>query len=175
MKKLIIITGLCLLALIVTLVGCTQTTGAEGPRINSISAQLSSTQQTTTSNQTTTDNETMQEEMMNVRVQVSVANFEVVSAIGETSNMTEIQGQTQGYFIYYMDSLPSSLSDQIPQMQTDQTDNQTKAFSSTQTSLTWDKVAPGIHIFAVQLVDKNGESLSPPVAAAAALTVPASS
>jgi len=118
-----------------------------------------------------------------VEISITVSNFQVVDEIGG------ITGVGDGYFIYYLDTVPGVMTD-VPQFTPTPTTTATAtptptfsptptstptgmgmAYSSTETSFTWDNLSPGFHVFAVQLVDAMGEPLSPPVMAAAALMV----
>jgi hypothetical protein len=172
MKKFLI-TGVCLLALLVAMAGCDQGVTVEGPSIDSLTVKLVSAEATAQ-----TDNETinLQQGGMGVQLEISVSNFNAVESIGGTDNVTgAVEGD--GYYIYYLDRLPVSLQEEVPEFQpSDQTatdQQETTAWASTKTSITWDNLSPGMHIFSVQLVDVNGAPLTPAVVAAAALNVPA--
>jgi hypothetical protein len=93
---------------------------------------------------------------MNVVVNVSVANFEMVSAVGETDG--------DGYLAYYMDEFPAGITSvpgievsPTPEMSAGEPTNET-----TETSYTFENIEQGVHVFAVQLVDTSGNPLSPP-------------
>jgi len=194
MKKLLA-TGIVLLALLAMLAGCSTTTSsATEPRIDSISAMTSMTDETTTMADNTT--ETMQ--MTSVEIAITVSNFEA----GEmTDNMTADE-EPDGHYVYYMDEIPDDLKGMIPEellstettetstspMETETTTETTESTmetispsqmeggmmgeSSTETSYTWEDVEPGYHVFAVQLVDSDGVSLMPTVVAVVIISVP---
>ncbi len=125
------------------------------------------TEETTATNGEATAAATMAGEGgMNVVVNVSVANFEMVSAVGETDG--------DGYIAYYMDEFPAGITSvpgievsPTPEMSAGEPTNET-----TETSYTFENIEQGVHVFAVQLVDTSGNPLSPPVIAAVVLTVP---
>ncbi len=99
---------------------------------------------------------------VDVMVMVTVANFEPVAATGQGS------AAGQGHLIYYLDNVPDALPD-MPAW-----DSGVRVMS-TSTSYTWRGVAPGPHLFAVQLVNNDDSAFSPPAAAAAVLVVPPAS
>jgi len=223
MKKLIF-TGALIVILVASMAGCTGIGMADGPMINSISAEIVGADTATptptpapgeetptptpTPGQTPTPTpaptpgatpsptptpspsptpapgeEQEEQQGMSVQIEISVANFEVVDSIEN--------GEGDGYYIYYLDKLPSSIAEDVPQFQQQEEtptptpapaptpapgeeqemEQQQMAWASTETSFTWENLEPGFHIFSVQLVDADGAPLSPPVAAAAALTV----
>lgn len=156
MKRLLI-TGVGSLALIFAMVGCegTGTTEVTGPKINSITAEVIS-----------------DEDCMNVRVDLSVSEFEVVDTIG--GDATD-GAQGDGYYVYYLDRIPVSLQEEVPQLlapgETPLPGEQSVAWVNS--NFTWKCVGQGVRIFAVQLVDADGTPLVPAVVAAAAINVPA--
>ena len=90
MKKLLI-SGVSLLAIIGLMAGCTGTgiTGETGPRVDSLTVELTS-----------------DDEGVHARLDVSVSEFDVVDTISDNET-DETQGD--GDFVYYLDSVPSSL------------------------------------------------------------------
>ena len=170
MKKLLI-TGVSALALLVAMVGCEIGTGAvAGPSIDSITAKL------VTGLQPTGNETQQQQEGMSVRIDITVSDFEVVDSIGDNITDNATIGQGDGYYVYYLDRLPAALQEEAPVVPTPTLtpgQEQEMAWASTETSLTWNNLTQGIHFFSVQLVDAGGTPLTPPVVAAAALTVPA--
>ncbi len=191
MKKTLALGIIMFLLLGLFIAGCNEGGVAGGPAIEMISAEVQTgegegeettaedtdsqlipeTTETAAATETgatgMTTTETMAGEgQMNVVVEVSVANFEMVSEIGETDG--------DGYLAFYMDELPAGISrvpgievSPTPEGAMDQPTNET-----IDTSYTFENVEPGVHIFSVQLVDASGNPLSPPVIAAAVLTVP---
>jgi plastocyanin len=158
MKKLLI-TGVALVALLGAVAGCVTMGGVAGPTIDSINAQVMD-QQAATDNTAGT---------MGVQVDIAVSDFQVSTTIGDNAT-------GDGYYVYYMDKLPSSMAEEIPEFMGDsenQTTGEEMAWASTATSFTWDDVSQGAHVFSVQLVDNDGAPLSPVVAAGAALIIPA--
>jgi hypothetical protein len=187
MKKLLA-TGIVLLALLAILAGCSTTTSsATGPRIDSISTEVLSADQTTTSADGTSETTPV----MNVKVGITVSNFSA-SATGTTSTTDTTATATTsteqtGHYMYYMDDIPENLKNMIPvellpagtaettTTTTETTMTTTGAMmgeSSTDTTYTWENVDPGYHVFAVQLVDSDGMSLDPAVVAVVIISVP---
>lgn len=191
MKKSLALGMALVLLLGLFIAGCNEGGVAGGPSIEMISAEVQTSEgegiETTaedtdsqlipemtemeTAIETTmtgmTANETLAGEgQMNVVVNVNVSDFTMVSEIGETDG--------DGYLAFYIDELPSGIS-QVPGIEVSPTPEGSAdqpANETTDTSYTFENIEPGVHIFSVQLVDASGNPLSPPVIAAAVLTVP---
>ncbi len=96
---------------------------------------------------------------VDVVVMVTIANFQPVPATGQAN------APGQGHLHYYLDNLPPALPD-MPAWDTG------VLVMSVATSYTWRGVSPGLHLFAVQLVNNDNSALTPPAVAAVVLAVP---
>ncbi len=97
----------------------------------------------------------------NVKVSVSVEDFDLVKKLGEKPSDGE------GHAMYYLDA------EQIPTLpgEAARTEKAGSYHASAKGSYTWQDVEPGPHRFAVQLVNNDGTPLEPPVTSETAVTV----
>jgi hypothetical protein len=128
-------------------------------------ATTTTTETTATTSPTTTTTEPLPGEGTpdagkSVTIEVAVANFSMVSAVGATDG--------DGYIVFYMDEVPAGFSEEVT---VTETATEQSMVESIETSYTWENVTPGVHIFSVQLVDAEGNPLSPPVITALVITV----
>ncbi len=182
--------GKVLIALVLTVAllamsACTPV-GEEAPRIDSITAELVSGAPGPTATASPAPGQSPSPtaaaspigEGGSVTVTVRVTNFDIIEpspspagspAASPTQSPTSTATTSEGYLIYYLDRIPDAATNLILPITPTQTMGQ--RISSGETSITWSNLTPGIHVFVVQLVDRNGEPLDPPVIAGVALTV----
>ena len=178
--------GKVLIALVLTVAllamsACTPV-GEEAPRIDSITAELVSVAPGPTATASPAPEQSPSPtaaaspigEGGSVTVTLTVANFDIIEpspspAGSPTASPTSTATTSEGYLIYYLDRIPDAATNLILPITPTQTMGQ--RVSSGETSITWSNLDPGIHVFVVQLVDRNGEPLDPPVIAGVALTV----
>jgi hypothetical protein len=95
----------------------------------------------------------------NIAVSVSVANFNIVSKMGEAS----VPGE--GHLHYYLDVDPPTTPGEPAITQGD------TFIASTESSYLWENVSPGSHTLSVQLVNNDHTPLQPPVTDSIKITV----
>jgi len=105
-----------------------------------------------------------------IRISIQTANFDMVNQVGDAEG--------DGYVIYYMDQIPQVIQQEaaisIPGIPEENNQNQQdgRRISTTATEFVWENVTPGLHIFSAQLVNAQGNPLSPPAVVAIATVVP---
>lgn len=87
----------------------------------------------------------------NITISVEVSNFDIVSKLGDAAESGE------GHIHYYMDAEPPTTQGQPA------VTGQGTYAAVADTSYTWTGVGPGMHTFAVQLVNNDHTPLDPPV------------
>lgn len=200
MKKLLI-PGIALMALLgAMMAGCTGAgLGEVGPSIDSINAEFVTDQQPSTDNETGQSEQDGVSVRIDITVSNfevvdniggdATDDDDIFNGDDNATDDDIFNGDDNatdddmgdGYYIYYLDRLPASLQEEVSEFEQPGTtpgftpttgQQQQAAWASTETSFTWENLTEGVHIFSVQLVDRDGAPLAPPVVAAAVLTVP---
>ncbi len=189
--------ALTLVVSVLTMAACAETGGAGSPRIDSISATLvgvtvsptptttagtnATATRTATATPTATVPVTTNATGVGIRINITTANFRTVSPTATpiatattTATTNQTSNITEGYYIYYFDMLPATLSQYQQQIPQAPEQGHGLHVTSADTSITWANVPSGIHIFAVQLVDRNGQPMAPANVAAIVISVPRS-
>jgi plastocyanin len=96
---------------------------------------------------------------VSVTISVQVSNFGLVAKQGQT-NVTG-----EGHLHYFLDSVPPTFAGQVAVTQAG------SFVVSTNTTHTWQGVAPGVHLFSVELVNNDHTPLNPPLVMLTTLTV----
>jgi hypothetical protein len=92
-----------------------------------------------------------------ITISTQVTNFNLADKIGQPNTARE------GHLIFYMDVEPPTVQGQ--------TVNPTGSVATVNTSYQWQNVTAGLHTFAIQVVNNDNTSLSPPVVASIVVTV----
>ena len=96
-----------------------------------------------------------------ITIKVAVQNFEVVDKMGDDA----AEGEGHLHYYFDIDRLPTN-----PKRRAGVRDEDAYE-ATTEMSYTWNDVEPGVHNFAVQLVNNDHKPLDPPVTARTTVSV----